>query len=140
MSHRAALIAVAALALTLVGGCGPTPPIAPSSPPPVGLSQARALEAAATLAGPHQGSLSVEDVRSGTFAELGRGVSLRGVASDDWVWLVTFKGEFAASCASPSPAVVTGSASGSCGSPTLTHNTVVIDYRDGHLLLSSLGP
>ncbi len=144
MSDRSALIAVAAFALSLVGACGSTPSTAPSavapSPSPDGLSQARAVELATGAAAPHRGPLTVEAVRSGTFAELGGGVSLRGVGGDQRVWSVTFRGEFADACPSPGPTSPAGPTPPSCLSPALTHDTVVIDSRDGRLLISSLGP
>lgn len=140
MSNRAALITAAVLALFLVGACGPTPSTASSSPPPDGLSKARAVELATSLTAPHQGSLAVESVRSGTFAELGRGVSLLGVSGDQWAWSITFRGEFATACPSPDAASPATPAASPCVPSTLTHDTVVIDYRDGRLLISSLGP
>lgn len=103
-----------------------------------GLSQTRAVELATSLAAPHQGPLTVEAVRSGTFAGLGRGVSLAGVAASQWVWSVTFKGQFAAGC--PSPVSTAAPGSGTCQSSALTHDTVLIDFREGRLLMSSLGP
>ncbi len=142
MSNRFALI-TAALALILVGACGPTSPTSPSAVPsssrPDGLSQAWAVELATSLSAPHQGPLTVESVRSGTFAELGRGVSLRGVTGSQLVWSVTFNGQFTVGCPSPSPASAAGPTPSLCQSSALTHETVLIDYRDGRLLMSSLG-
>ena len=103
--------------------------------PPGGMVEARAIDAARQLLDPHDGSLEVASATAGPFRLLGGGVVLHGVSPDRWVWAIAFTGSFRGPC----PTILAIQPPDSCGT-ALGHETVVIDYQSGTLLVAETSP
>lgn len=134
MSRR--LLPILTLVAALAVSCSPSPTTAPTAtPPPGGLTSGAAIAQAQQHAEPHDGALAVVSATPGEFRSLGGGIVMKDVAPDRWVWAVTFSGSFRAPCGTP----VAGAPGCSSGA-VVTHETVVIDYLTGALIVASTGP
>lgn len=104
------------------------------------MSKAAAIDAARDHVAPHVGTLIPGAAAAGLFKSLGGGAVVAGVRPDQWVWSVAFVGSFPLAC----PATPAGSANSSvqpsCAPIMLAHDTVILDYTTGGLILEARGP
>lgn len=136
MRRRLAPLLVVLALLAVACSTAPTPSPT-STPPPGGLTSDQAAAAARQHVDPHDGELAVDSTTAGEFGSLGGGIVMKDVPADRWVWAVTFAGSFRASCSNASAG---SSPAPGCSGATLGHETVVIDYLTGSLIVASLRP